>query len=258
MKKAHALAAIALLILPVMFLSACRETKDTRKTIHTIGVVFTNDLNYVFDELYVYDGDVHNMGPDFINNNKREVKVGSYGVTVEEMDSYAVWLRDNHGGVYEFKEVPLQNADVAVISYTDELLLTIYHHDGGTEEVVGNYVKPGDAPDQPFNPLDEQASFKFTVTNDSSHDFTFVSMREAAAQGKGEVELYLDTLEAGKSATVSGRLNADDTKITEWVLYVDSADGYSFTSKDPFDPWSTKEIVITDADDGLSFEAVAA
>lgn len=249
MKKLRITLPVLAVFLAFFFiLAGCDKREDTRQYINTIGVVFTNDLETVFDELYVYEGSLADMGPDFIKNTKNNVKVGSYGVTVERHSSYSVWLKDRNGGSYEFQSAPLENADHAVISYDAEqkmLTLTIHHFTGGTEVVEGRYVPPGDAPEYDQVPMKTRESYSFEVQNDMGNDLEFISMREAGDQYKGEVELYLKPLTTGSKATISGKLGEEDTEITEWVLYVETVDGRNYTSADTFDPWTAETITLS-------------
>lgn len=237
---------VAFALVSAMALAGCGDKReDTRKHVDTIGVVFTNDIDTVFHELYVYPGDISDMGEDFIKNTGGIIKVGSYGVTVEVSPSYSVWLKDKNGGSYEFERVTLMNADVAVISYDKSLTLTVNHRDGSAEEVEGRYVPPGDAPDHSQVPLKKRVSYKFTLENDTGDALRLVSMREAADQYKGEVELHIQTLDDGQTVTIDGKLGEEDTKVTEWVLHVKTMEGNSYTSTESFDPWETEEVVLS-------------
>lgn len=255
MKSKRALLLLAPALVLAVFLGGCDKREDTRQYVETIGVVFTNDIDVVFQELYVYPGDISEMGPDFIKNSGGITKVGSYGVTVEVSPSYNVWLKDRDGGSYEFEKVELDNADLAIISYDKKLLLTIQHHDGGNEVVEGRYIFPGDAPDHSQVPLKNRASYSFEVQNDTGSELAMISMREASDQYKGEVELYIKTLADGKSIGISGKLDEEDTDITEWVLHIETADGDSYTATEPFDPWEVKEIILTLKDGKLAADA---
>lgn len=235
------------LLVAVVLLAGCDKREDTRQYTHTIGIVVTNDVDQIFDEMYVYpNGDLHEMGRDCIQNAGSIKKIGSYGATVEESDAYGITVRDNRGGVYMFETLALANADHLTISFDEEgiLLVTIRHQDGTTETRTGAYVHPGDALSQPYNPLKEQVAYQFTVQNDSGRSLTFMAMREAEAQKKGEVELFLDTLPAGSSALIQGKLYEEDQEITEWVLYMETDDGEVAVSKTTFDPWTAKTVTI--------------
>ncbi len=256
MKRKIAAVVAALMAFSILF-TGCNQKKDTRQYIHTIGVVIQNDLDYVFDELYVYPAmNIENaeMGPDFIQNTRGVTKVGSYGVTVEEADAYMVWVRDENGSVYTFDTVAFENADFGVISFDDDLFMTVYHRTGGSETVPGEYVSPDDAPDQPYVPLKKRVAYDFTIDNKTNMDFRFISMREADNQNRGEVELFVDTLPAGKSTPISGKLFEEDEDITEWVLHVETTDDTQFTSTNVFDPWTTNTILITQEGDQVSLQ----
>lgn len=249
-KQLKLTALVAVMAAVLIILSGCGDDRhDTRKYVDTIGVVFTNDLDNVFQELYVYPGGIDEMGQDFIKNSKGNTKVGSYGVTLEVSASYNVWLKDRNGGSYEFNGVRLANADHAVISYDEDLYLTISHQDGSTDVVVGHYVYPGDAPDHPQEPLKSLISFKFNVKNETGATLGLISMREADDQRKGEVELHIDDLKDGESESISGKLDEEDGEITEWVISIETADGKAYTSKQSFDPWTAKDITLS-LDDG--------
>lgn len=261
MKKLRlTLPVLAAFLALTLVLSGCNDREDTRQYINTIGVVFTNDLEVVFDELYVYPGSLADMGPDFIKNTKNNVKVGSYGVTLEREASYSVWLKDRRGGSYEYENVPLENADHAIISYDAEqemLTLTIHHFQGGSTLVEGRFVPPDDAPEYDQVPLTTKESYAFDIVNSMGNDLEFISMREANDQYKGEVELYLRPLTTGSKATVSGKLGEEDTEITEWVLYVETTDDRKYTSEMTFDPWTTKSIELTLKSGNLILETEA-
>lgn len=228
-------------------LAGCSSSKDTRQYTHTIGVVFTNDVNFVFNELFVYPTTTDEMGPDFIQNTNNTTKVGSYGVTVEEDNYYNVLLRDERGGVYKFFDLPLENGDIAVIHYDEEdLSITITHRSGGTDVVKGSIADPGDAPDHPQKPLQKLVSFGFKLENTTTKDIKMVTMREAADQEKGDVELYSKVLSAGNTANISGRLYEEDEAITEWVLYIETSENTYAVSQDSFDPWTEEKVTISE------------
>ncbi|NLW78946.1 MAG: hypothetical protein GXY32_06000 [Ruminococcaceae bacterium] len=250
MKKRQVIMAVVLagLLAATVLLAGCDKREDTRQYVHTIGIVVTNDVDQIFDEMYVYpDGDLHEMGRDCIQNAGGIKRIGSYGATVEESAAYGMTVRDNRGGVYMFETLALYNADHLIISFDEDgiLMVTIRHEDGTTETRTGAYVHPGDALSQPYNPLKEQVAYQFTVQNDSGRNLTFMAMREAEAQSKGEVELYLDELKAGSSTVIQGRLYKEDQEITEWVLYMETDDGEVAVSKTTFDPWTAETVVIT-------------
>ena len=252
-KKQVVSVVIAGVLLLSVFLTGCSNTEDTRQYVRTIGVVVTNDVDNVFDELYIYPSGDHEMGPDHIQSDREVKRVGSYGATLEESDAYSILVRDNRGGVYTFEDVSFQNADEAVISYDDALLLTVHHRSGGTEEVEGQYVSPGDAPDHPQSALQKRVSFDFTVANETGSIITFLSMREADDQDKGEVELYIDGIENGDTVSISGKLDEKDQDITEWVLYFETSEDEYYVS-DTFDPWTTESIQITQDGDTMQYE----
>lgn len=244
MKRTATLLLTALLAL--CLLAACGDERhDTRKYITTIGAVFTNDMDVVFRELYVYPGDISDMGEDFIKNAYGDIHVGSYGVTVEVSEKYNVWLKDRDGGSYTFSAVPLENADLAVITFDGELLLTISHRSGETDVVQGRYVSGGDAPDHPQEPLKEEETFKFNFHNETGAELKLIAMREADNQARGQVELYIEPLKDGKFATISGKLDENDFGITEWVVHLETADGAAYTGKDVFNPWTAEKLTAT-------------
>lgn len=251
-KKSILLALVAVMAAGLILAGCGDDRRDTRKYVDTIGVVFTNDLDNVFQELYVYPGGIDEMGQDFIKNSKGNTKVGSYGVTLEVSDTYNVWLKDRNGGSYEFNGVPLVNADHAVISYDKKLYLTVQHEDGSAEVIEGHYVYPGDAPDHPQEPLKSLVSYKFNVQNETGATLALISMREEDDQRKGEVELHIKDLENEKSAGISGKLDEEDGEITDWVLHIETADGKTYTSKQPFDPWTAKDITLSLEDGELA------
>lgn len=255
-RRLAALSLIAVLALALL-LTGCDKREDTRKYVQTIGVVFTNDLDNAFRELYVYSGTVHDMGEDFIKNKNGIRRVGSYGVTLEVSESYNVWLKDWDGGAYEFEEVALANGDMAVISYDEALTLTITHQGGGTDVVEGSYVPPGDAPEQPQSDLRREESFKFNVQNDTGEAIVHISMREAANQAKGEVELHLEAVDPGKMVSISQKLDEVDTEIEDWVLQITTGNGKVYVSEDPFYPWDTEEITLTLEDGKLILDVTA-
>jgi hypothetical protein len=254
---------VALMLAFALVFTGCQKTEDTRQYIDTIGVVFTNEADSVINELFVFpspdDGtDVfeQDMGPDMIKNTSSAKRVGSYGVTVEAADSYSVIARDRSRGIYHFGNVPLDNVSEAVLTFDGEKpMLSVYHRNGGAEAIEGEYVATGDAPDHTFVPLKKKASCRFTVKNDTGSDIDFISMLEKDNQDKGEVELYIGTLEAGSSVPVTGKLNEEDQEITEWVLRVDTADGGSTVSEESFDPWNTDNIDISLDGGKITFEA---
>ncbi|MDL2254065.1 hypothetical protein LJC49_08385 [Ruminococcaceae bacterium OttesenSCG-928-I18] len=254
MRKKRILAALmgCVLLLSVL-LVGCEKKEDTRQYIRTIGVVVTNDVNNVFEELYIYPNGEHEMGPDHIQSRRGVTRVGSYGATLEESELYDILVRDNRGGVYTFEAIELQNADEAVISYEEALLLTIHHRGGGTDEVEGQYVSPGDAPDHPQSRLQQRVSYGFTLQNTTETDIVYLTMREAADQDKGDVELYIDTITAGDTVSISGKLSEEDQEITEWVLYMEMANGEYYISE-TFDPWTTESITVSQDGEEIQYE----
>ncbi|MDL2293373.1 hypothetical protein LJC60_01935 [Ruminococcaceae bacterium OttesenSCG-928-D13] len=253
-----ALPVLALAVALGLLLAGCDDRRDTRKYIHTIGVVITLDVDATFQELYVYPGGIEEMGQDFIKNTKELTRVGSFGVTVEQSNSYGVWLKDREGGAYEFERVAFQNGDMAVITFKDKLLMTVHHQDGETETVNGSFVPPGDAPDHSQVPLKEEDNFRFGLVNSTGVTINAVSMREADAPEKGEVELRLDPLKPDKTATISGRLDEDDFEKDAWLLEITDADGKIWTSKDSFDPWTSEKITVSLEDGKLVLEVESA
>lgn len=260
----------AALLAVSLFFTGCQKKQDTRRQhMRTIGVVITNDVDYVFEELFVYPSSTDEMGPDFIQNKGGIRKIGSYGVTVEDSGSYNILVRDYGGGVYTFENIPFLDTDHGTIYFGDrssddpeewELFITVRSFGGGEETYPGAYVIPGDAPDHPQSPLKERVEYRFTLENTTEYAIRFISMKEFNAQHKGEVELYIRELGAGKTANISGKLIEDDAEITEWALYIEylDADGktvHSLTFDDPFNPWETKKIVVSEDGGKLAMEA---
>jgi len=251
--------------LSAVFFAGCQERLDTRQYIDTIGVVITNEVDNVINELYVYpaneDGTLSDfteeMGSDLIKNTKKERRVGSFGVTVEKTGSYNILVRDRDGGVYHFENVGLEDADHGVLTFDATVNipnLSLRHWSGSIENITGRYVPPDDAPDQTQNPLKKTVPYKFNITNDTSAELAFISMREAANPGKGEVELYVEPVPAGKSVSTSGNLFEEDKDITDWVLHIETADGQTFDFPESFDPWQTETIVFSGDGSQFSFE----
>ncbi len=257
-KRTIVLALLSVLLVMSTLLAGCEPQNDTREYVPTIAIVVTNNLDAVFDELYVYPGDgmtSQDMGPNVIQNIHGKHVVGSYGVTLEVADSYTIIVRDNRGRVYKFYEVALQNVDEAVVSFDEELLCTVYHRGGGSESIVGEYVIPGDAPDHSYVPLRDRVPYDFVIENDTQKEILFVSMREAEDQDKGEVILNAKPLPAGTVMDANGRMFAEDEEITDWVLYMETTDGEKITFETPFNPWTTDSIVITYANGEYSYTA---
>ncbi len=241
---------IAALVLMMLTAHGCDERRDTRQFVHTIGVVFTLDTDEVFQELFVFPGDYSEMGQDFLANSKTNTKVGSFGVTVEAGSAFTVWLKDWDGGTYAFDGVALQNGDLATITFEDALALTLRHQSGRQEVVAGRYVQGGDAPDHPQSDMLREKSFQFSVVNQTGRPITYISMREARAPGKGDVELYLETLAAGASAVMGDTLSGDDLELTEWLLHVQDDAGNVWDSAAPFSPWTVTELTLRLRADG--------
>jgi hypothetical protein len=163
--KKRWIAAAAALLAVVVFTAGCGKEEDARQYIETIGVVITSNLESLFNELYVYpavpyetETDItdkagslfsEEMGKNLIKNTGSVKRAGSCGVTIEKAAAYNVLARDGDGSVYIYERVAFINADHAVISRDESLRLVIYHNGGGSDEVIGQYVPPGDAPDQP-------------------------------------------------------------------------------------------------------------
>jgi hypothetical protein len=231
-----------------------------------MGVVFTNEAGGVINELYVFasstDGtDVfeQDMGPDMIRNTSENKRIGSFGVTIEVLNtSYNVMARDRSQGIYIFQNVPLTNVCEAVLAFepgSSNPVLTIYHKSGAVDVISGELVREGDAPAHTHNPLRREVPIRFSIENTTGDDIAFVSMREAADPDKGEVELVTDTIADGDSASVSIRLYEDDEAITEWILFVRFADGNSLISSGAFNPWETENLVVSKSGGALVLEA---
>jgi len=229
-----------------------------------MGVVFTNEAGGVINELYVFasstDGtDVfeQDMGPDMIRNTSENRRIGSFGVTIEVINtSYNVMARDRNQGIYIFQNVPLSNVCEAVLSFardSNNPVLTIYHKNGGVDVISGELVREGDAPAHTHNPLRRDVPVRFSLENNTLDVFAFVSMREAADPDKGEVELFVGEIETGDSVSVSVRLYEEDEDITQWVLYVEFADGSSMVSFEAFNPWEADSLVVSVSGGALVF-----
>jgi len=251
-----------LIVLSALFTGCSSKTEDTRQYIDTMGVVFTNEAGSVINELFVFpiaiDGtDVfeQDMGPDIIKNTSAQRRIGSYGVTVEVLDtSYNVMARDRSQGIYIFQNVPLTNVCEAVLTFdSTNPVLTIYHKNGAIDAIVGQHIREGDAPDHAQIPLKREVTLRFTINNSSNNNMTFISMREAANPDKGEVELYIGVLESGGSASLNVRLFEEDKEITAWILCVETADGISAISTDLFNPWEVNNVDISINGDTLVF-----
>ena len=260
---------MSILFLVMILLVGCETTEgeDTRQYIDTIGVVFTNEADDVINELYVFpisiDGTPileQDMGPDLIKNTGSTRRIGSYGVTIElQYSSYNVMARGRQKDIYVFGNVPLSNVCEAILTFDresgDSPHLTIRHRNGTVDVIAGNHLVPGDAPNHTHVPMRSMVTVQFTVNNNTGSDITFISMREADDPGKGEVELFIGTLEADNSVAINYRLYEEDLEITEWLLFVRTADGKSIQFDEVFDPWETNEINIIVENDKLVFSA---
>jgi len=250
---------ISVLTVLFVFSVACKsnEGEDTRQYIDTIGVVFTNNADDVINELYVFpiaiDGTEileQDMGSDLIKNTGNIRRIGSFGVTIDTIyQSYNVMARGRQQNIYVFGNVPLTNVCEVILSHDHKdvggaPLLTVRHKNGSVDVVAGDYLAPGDAPDHPHVPLRKTATVQFSVSNKSGNDITFLSIREADDPNKGEVELFIGNLESEKSGSVSFRLFEDDEEITNWLLYIETADGESVLFDIPFNPWETTDLEI--------------
>jgi len=247
--------------------TACESTEgdDTRQYIETFGVVFTNNADDVINELYVFpiqiDGtDIleQDMGPDLIKNTGSVRRIGSFGITIDTIYSrYNVMARGRQQNIYVFENVPLSNVCEAVLSHENKdtggaPMLMIIHRDGSTDVVHGEYLYPGDAPDHTHVPLKNAVYVQFTVENNTEQDITFISMKEADNPGKGEVELFIGTLEAGKSTSINYRLYEEDEEIEKWLLYVETDTGDSIQFSEIFNPWETSLLEFTENNGTLS------
>jgi len=254
---------VFLLSLIVIAATGCNgnEGEDTRQYIDTIGVVFTNNADDVINELYVFpiaiDGTAileQDMGPDLIKNTGNTRRIGSFGVTIELLHtSYNVMARGRQQDIYVFGGVPLSNICEVVLAYDrgtgGEPTLTVIHRNGSVDVVEGVYLAPGDAPNHTHVPLLRSVSLQFNISNNTNKEITFISIREADHPSKGEVELYIGNLTANRSASVNYRLFEEDQEITEWLLYIETADGESIQFDEAFNPWETTQLVLSmDAD----------
>lgn len=260
---------LGLIFLTVFVLSAllvgCQDKHDTRQYVETIGFVLTNEVDSIINEMYVYpneDGTVdeftEEMGEDLVKNTKKERRVGSFGVTLEVYQGYNILVRDRDGGVYHFENVHLQDADHGILTFdsTQNIPnLELRHWEGDTENITGRYVPPDDAPDHTQNPLRATVNYSLKITNDTDTALTLITMREADDPNKGEVELHIEPLEAGKSATSTGQLYKEDQEVTSWNLYIETQDGEAFDFQEPFDPWSQQTITITGSNGNYSYTA---
>ena len=268
MKKRLIIMTALVSIIAILVGCGGNEGEDTRQYIDTIGVVFTNNADDIIAELYVFpiaidDTPVleQDMGPDLIKNTGSVRRIGSYGVTIElQYSSYNVMARGRQKDIYVFKGVPLSNVCEAVLTFDRERstspILTIYHRNGTTDTVVGDHLVPGDAPNHTHVPLRSTVTVQFNLTNETDKDITFISMREADDPHKGEVELFIEEiLEAGESVSISYRLYEEDLEITDWLLYIETADGLSIQFEDAFNPWETEQIDITFDGENLLYTA---
>ena len=239
-----------------LVLTGCGSSRgeDTRQFIDTMGIVFTNNAHEVINELYVFpiaiDGTSvfeQDMGPDLIKNTSRTKRIGSFGVTLEmQNSSFNVKARDRNQGIYIFGDVPLSNACEAVLTFEGaNPVLNIYHRSGEAHSIEGEFVPPHDAPDHAHVPLRRTATIQFTIRNTSSSDISLISIREADHPSKGEVEILKGNLSANSSTSINYRLFEEDTEVTDWLLYVRTADGVSTLFDEPFNPWEINLLEIT-------------
>jgi len=242
------------IILLFMVLVACERTVDTRQYVNYIGVVFTNEASDLVHELFVFpsstDGtDVfeQDMGPDIIKNTRDQRRLGSFGVTLEVVNtSYHVMARDRDRGIYIFQNVPITNACQAILTNdAGTPVLTIHHRDGIVDTMRGQIVREGDAPAHTHNPIRREISLRFTLHNHTEDSMAFVSMREAANPERGEVYLFEGRLLTEDTAPVNIRLYEEDIGITEWVVYVEYENGSYMISADTFNPWDTDDLELS-------------
>jgi hypothetical protein len=249
------------------FLAGCQEKHDTRQYVDTIGFVLSNQADTVIDEMYVYpneDGTVDTfaskMGKNLIKNKGTQRKVGSFGVTLELYQGYNILVRNRGGGVYHFENIHLQDADHGVLTFDYERdlpNLELNHWSGGIETVQGRYVPPDDAPDHTQTPLRKTINYKFEITNDTDVTFNRVTMREAEYPDEGEVELYIEPIEPGRSVSATGWLYEEDQDITAWRLYVETQNGEIISFSEPFDVWTQSKIIISGSGSVLSYAALS-
>jgi len=255
MKKITFISLLILLLLPAL-LTGCGNDggDDTRQYIDTMGIVFTNNAHEVINELYVFpiaiDGTSvfeQDMGPDLIKNTSRTKRIGSFGVTLEmQNSSFNVKARDRNQGIYIFGDVPLSNACEAILTFdSTNPFLSVYHRNGEVHTIEGQFVAPGDAPDHAHTPLRRTATIHFTVRNTSSSDISLITIREADHPSKGEVEVYRGNLSANASTSINYKLFEEDLEVTQWLLYVRTADGVSILFDEPFNPWEINLLEIT-------------
>jgi len=266
MKKKLIIGVIILSMLTII-LTGCSSGEDTRQFIDTMGVVFTNDADDVINELYVFpiaiDGtDVleQDMGSDLIKNTGSTRRVGSFGVTIEMLNTgYNVMARDRSQGIYIFENVPLSNVCEAVLTFDRAAdlypLLTIHHKNGGSQVLAGDFIPPHDAPDHAHIPLRKTATLHFNVENNTNKNIVFISIREADHPSKGEVELYIGELKANTSTSLNYRLFEEDKEITDWLLYIQTSTGESIQFEESFDPWETNLITISLEGGSLAYKA---
>jgi len=247
--------------------TACEtnEGDDTRQYIETFGVVFTNDADDVINELYVFPIQIdgtdtleQDMGHDLIKNTGSIRRIGSFGITIDTIYSrYNVMARGRQQNIYVFENVPLSNVCEAVLSHENKDLggapmLTVIHRNGTTDVIHGEYLYPGDAPEHTHVPLKKVVTVQFKVENNTEHDISLISMREADNPGRGEVELFVGTLEAGKSTSINYRLYEEDEEIEKWLLYIETATGDSIQFDEIFNPWETSLLEFTENNDTLT------
>jgi len=267
MKKQLVILILILSLVSVTMIGCANNTEDTRQYIDTMGVVFTVETDDIINELYAFpvviDGtDVleQDMGPDLIKNTSSVRRVGSYGITVEmQRSSYNVMARDRSQGIYIFTDVPLTNVCEAVLTYDRSVganpILTVYHKNGGVDVIEGQFIPPHDAPDHAHLPLRRNSTVRFSIKNDTNHDISFISMREADNPGIGEVELFIGTLAAQKTERVQHRIFRDDEEITEWLLYIETSTGETILFNGVFNPWETNEVSIYMDGNTIAFTA---
>ncbi|MCL2662342.1 MAG: hypothetical protein FWE83_03325 [Oscillospiraceae bacterium] len=254
---------LAGMVLLSVFLIACNRTVDTRQYVNYIGVVFTNEASDIVHELFVFpssgDGtDVfeQDMGPDIIKNTRDQRRYGSFGVTLEVVNtSYHVMARDRDRGIYIFENVPLTNACEAVVTNDSGTpVLTIHHRDGNVDTMRGQIVREGDAPAHTQNPIRREIPIRFTLHNHTNESISFVTMREADNPERGEVYLFEGRLLSDDTAPVNIRLYEEDIVITEWIVYVEFEEGISMLSAETFNPWETDDLELSIINGDLVFE----
>jgi hypothetical protein len=255
MTKRLVLLLAGIMLLSVVLISCDSRTVDTRQYVNYIGVVFTNEASDVVHELFVFpsstDGtDVfeQHMGPDIIRNTRDQMRLGSFGVTLEVVNTtYNVMTRDRDRGIYLFQNVSLTNACEAILTADNRIpVLTIHHRSGIVETMRGQPVQEGDAPAHTHNPIRRELPIRFTIHNNTGESITFVTMREAANPDLGEVYLFDDgILDTEDTVDVNIRLYEEDQVITAWILYVEYEDGSTMVSYGDFNPWETEDLELS-------------